>query len=87
MKLEQRKNLKHSDLAHGDLVDEGVVLGLCELLDGHHLAGVAVLALEHHAVAALADLAELFVPVHNKASALCCSKRSAPQKDKWVKHF
>lgn len=56
--------LQQPDLSEGDLPYERVVLGLHELLDGHDLAGLPVTTLEHHAVATLAELAELLVALH-----------------------
>ena len=54
--------LEHPDLPQGDLLDQGIVLALNELLDGDEVARVARPALVHHAVAALAYLTQLLVP-------------------------
>lgn len=55
--------LEHADLAQRDLLDGRVVVRLHELLDGHHVARVPGAALEHHAVGAFANLADLLVLV------------------------
>ena len=49
-------------LPERDLLDEGIILALHELLDGDEVAGVPRPALVHHPVTALADLAQLLVP-------------------------
>ena len=54
--------LEHPDLPERDLLDQGVVLALHELLDGHEVARVSRPALVHHAIAALAYLAQLLIP-------------------------
>ena len=54
--------LEHPDLPQGDLLDQGIVLALNELLDGDEVARVPRPALVHHPVTALADLAQLLVP-------------------------
>ncbi len=65
LKLQERTTyLEHADLSHGDLLDEGVVLRLDELLDGDQHPRVPVPALEHHSVGAFADFRQLFVLVH-----------------------
>ena len=57
--------LEHPDLPEGDLLDQGIVLALHELLDGHEMPGVSRPALVHHAVAALAYLTQLLIPGNN----------------------
>ena len=55
--------LEHPDLPQGDLLDQGIVLALNELLDGDEVARVPRPTLVHHAVAALAYLTQLLVPI------------------------
>ena len=63
-KRAQRTYLEHADLPQGDLLDERILFGLDELLDGDDLAGLAVAALVHDAVRALAHSAYLLVALH-----------------------
>ena len=58
------EHLEHLHLAHGGLLDYFVLLGLLELLDGHHFAGLVAAALEHHAVRALPDDPHYIVLLH-----------------------
>ena len=54
--------LEHPDLPERDLLDQGIVLALHELLDGHEVPGVPGPALVHHPIAALAYLTQLLIP-------------------------
>lgn len=65
---EAKANLEHPDLPQRDLLDDGIVFGLNELLDGHDLARVSVPALEHDAVGSLSDLPDLLVLLHLRGS-------------------
>ena len=53
--------LEHPDLSERDLLDQGIVLALDKLLDGHKVSRVSRPTLVHHAIAALANLAQLLV--------------------------
>ena len=57
--------LEDGDLAHGSRGDALVIFLYFDLLDGHKLVGVDVLALVDRAVGALADLLELLLVLHD----------------------
>lgn len=56
--------LQHSNFTQCHFSDGHVVLSLEKAFDGHHLAGLSVLALEHQPVRAFADHAQGFVLFH-----------------------
>lgn len=58
------QHLEDLDLPHGGLLDYLVLLGLLELLDGHHVLVVIALALQHHPVRTLPDHAQNIVFLH-----------------------
>lgn len=58
------QHLEDLDFPHGRLLDYLVLLGLLELLDGHHVLIVVALALQHHPVCALPDHAQNIVFLH-----------------------
>lgn len=73
---QQRKRMKnpfylqHSDFPKCYLLDYRIVLGFHKLLDGHYLTCFLVAAFKHHAIGALADLSQLLILLHDRASKL-----------------
>ena len=57
-------DLQHAELSGAHLPDVGVVVAVCESLDGHRLSRRPVDALEHLAVRAFPDLVQPLVLVH-----------------------
>ena len=57
--------LEHSDLPHCYLLDEGVILGLDKLLDGHQGPSLFVATLEHNAIGALSNASKLIILIHH----------------------
>lgn len=67
--------LEHADLSHGDSPNEGIILTLEKLLDGHNLTRLPMPAFEYHSIRSSTDLAQLFVFLHTRHSRVIQSGR------------
>lgn len=62
--------LQHSDFSQCYLLDDWIILRFHKLLDSHYLACFLVSAFKHHSIGALANLSQLLVLLHSRASKL-----------------
>lgn len=62
--MQTAKYLQGAYFTHGDPMNSWILLGFGEFLDGDHLTGLTISALEDDAIGSLANPRQSLVPLH-----------------------